>query len=211
MKHFWYLGWPDHKAPPATVEQLLELVRHVETYRTVHRQKFPTKSGAVAVHCRYYICSMIANNIFKCLFLSLVPVSDERDVLLRHVSDVNSCAKRIWSTCSALRVRCVSIGINTLFLSIEYNMFLVVCSGGMIQTPEQYEFVHHALSVYERQLPDSPNSAPLSSLISSSSSASSTPVIASRNAITIDLNSNTNIHSQRSENTTPYADETPTR
>jgi protein tyrosine phosphatase len=55
MKHFWFIGWPDHKAPPATAEQLLELVHNVETYRALHRIKYPTKSGAVAVHCRYFI------------------------------------------------------------------------------------------------------------------------------------------------------------
>jgi len=55
MKHFWFIGWPDHKAPPATAEQLLELVHNVETYRALHRIKYPTKSGAVAVHCRYLI------------------------------------------------------------------------------------------------------------------------------------------------------------
>ena len=30
--------------------------------------------------------------------------------------------------------------------------------GGMVQTNEQYEFVHQALSLYERELPDRPPS-----------------------------------------------------
>lgn len=45
----------------------------------------------------------------------------------------------------------------------------------MIQTVEQYEFIHHALMVYERQLPETPTSAalPLTSSGSHSNSNSS--------------------------------------
>lgn len=35
---------------------------------------------------------------------------------------------------------------------IQIDLMLLCFRGGMIQTAEQYQFVHHVLSLYERQL-----------------------------------------------------------
>ena len=53
-----------------------------------------------------------------------------------------------------------------------------VCRGGMVQTNEQYEFVHYVVSVFsqqQRHITRSPPITPASSVSSSSSSSSSTP------------------------------------
>ncbi len=40
----------------------------------------------------------------------------------------------------------------------DINIILTGFRGGMVQTNEQYEFVHQALCLYERELPDRPPS-----------------------------------------------------
>ena len=47
--------------------------------------------------------------------------------------------------------------------------------GGMIQTPEQYEFLHHVLALFESHLPHTPSSMPLTSDDSLSPIDTSTP------------------------------------
>lgn len=45
----------------------------------------------------------------------------------------------------------ISIFKNVI-ITITNNLSVCLCRGGMIQTGEQYEFVHHALSLYEARL-----------------------------------------------------------
>lgn len=46
-------------------------------------------------------------------------------------------------------LKCCLVIVN---LIITITNKLCLCRGGMIQTGEQYEFVHHALSLYEARL-----------------------------------------------------------
>ncbi|TRZ03679.1 hypothetical protein DNTS_033760 [Danionella cerebrum] len=89
--------------------------------------------------------------------------------LLQLLSDVEldrrSCVTRgpITVHCSAGigRTGCFiasSIGCHQLEQTGEVDILKIICQlrtdrGGMIQTEEQYEFVHHALSLFESQLP----------------------------------------------------------
>ena len=52
-----------------------------------------------------------------------------------------------------------SFKFNALFDTVKYEhcrYYEFSFRGGMVQTNEQYEFVHQALSLYERELPDRP-------------------------------------------------------
>uniref|UniRef100_A0A914VU68 protein-tyrosine-phosphatase n=1 Tax=Plectus sambesii TaxID=2011161 RepID=A0A914VU68_9BILA len=134
MKHFWFTGWPDHKAPTSTANQLLELVKSVDSYRMAHRQKYGiAKSGPITVHCSAGIGR-------------------------------SGCFIATSIGCQQLREENM---VDALGLVCQMRLD----RGGMIQTPEQYEFVHHALSLYEKQLPETPTSAPMA-LTSSSGEAS---------------------------------------
>uniref|UniRef100_A0A8C5X844 protein-tyrosine-phosphatase n=1 Tax=Malurus cyaneus samueli TaxID=2593467 RepID=A0A8C5X844_9PASS len=45
-----------------------------------------------------------------------------------------------------------AIGCQQLKEEGVVDALSIVCQGGMVQTSEQYEFVHHALSLYESRL-----------------------------------------------------------
>lgn len=48
-------------------------------------------------------------------------------------------------------------------------------SGGMVQTLEQYEFLHHCMVQFEKTLPETPNTAERGSRGSNSSQGTATP------------------------------------
>lgn len=41
-----------------------------------------------------------------------------------------------------------------LFLKFYLDFFFKFSRGGMVQTAEQFEFIHRALALFERSLPD---------------------------------------------------------
>ncbi|KAK7130318.1 hypothetical protein R3I93_019827 [Phoxinus phoxinus] len=92
--------------------------------------------------------------------------------LLQLVNDVEQ-DRRGFTSCGPIIVHCsagigrtgcfmaTTIGCRQLELEGVVDVLGIVCKlrtdrGGMIQTEEQYEFVHHALSLYESRLPAEP-------------------------------------------------------
>ncbi|XP_043093187.1 tyrosine-protein phosphatase non-receptor type 7 isoform X2 [Puntigrus tetrazona] len=92
--------------------------------------------------------------------------------LLQLVNDVEE-DRRGFTSCGPVIVHCsagigrtgcfiaTTIGCRQLELEGVVDVLGIVCQlrtdrGGMIQTEEQYEFVHHALSLYESRLPTEP-------------------------------------------------------
>ncbi|XP_023723261.1 tyrosine-protein phosphatase non-receptor type 7 isoform X2 [Cryptotermes secundus] len=124
LMHFWYDTWPDHKTPPSA-RSLVAMAREVEAVRT-----------------------------------------NTRSVLVTEGISVNrmSCGGPVVVHCSAGigRTGCfiaVSVGMLQLLEENKVDILGIVCQmrydrGGMIQTAEQYEFVHRALCLFERSLPD---------------------------------------------------------
>uniref|UniRef100_A0A673MZF7 protein-tyrosine-phosphatase n=1 Tax=Sinocyclocheilus rhinocerous TaxID=307959 RepID=A0A673MZF7_9TELE len=89
--------------------------------------------------------------------------------LLQLVNDVEE-DRRGFTSCGPVIVHCsagigrtgcfiaTTIGCRQLELQGVVDVLGIVCQlrtdrGGMIQTEEQYEFVHHVLSLYESRLP----------------------------------------------------------
>ncbi|KAG1671265.1 Receptor-type tyrosine-protein phosphatase R [Nymphon striatum] len=125
--HFWYTAWPDHKTP-STGKQLLMMATDVE----MMRRKF----------------------------------GDSQTVdLLQQDNELSTSPKGpVVVHCSAGigRTGCfigVSVGMQQIMEENMVDILGLVCQmrldrGGMVQTAEQYEFVHQALYLFERTLPD---------------------------------------------------------
>jgi receptor-type tyrosine-protein phosphatase R len=124
LLHFWYDTWPDHKTPPSAWS-LLAMAREVEAVRTSTNSVMGSKGISV--------------NKMKCGG----PV-------------VVHCSAGIGRTGCFIAV---SVGMLQLLEENKVDILGIICQmrydrGGMIQTAEQYEFVHRALCLFERFLPE---------------------------------------------------------
>lgn len=94
MKHYWFLAWPDHKAPVSTAKQLIELSQEVASERQKRiANANGTTVGPTLVHCRYgnklvpavLVLYFLVRQLIKLYFISIVRVSDELDASLEQV------------------------------------------------------------------------------------------------------------------------------
>ncbi|KAF6768160.1 hypothetical protein AHF37_05996 [Paragonimus kellicotti] len=150
--HFWYTAWPDHSSPettPASARQLLQLVQAAESCR---RRSEPEETSGV--------------NIFA---HTNVPEGRPRESprldALREVSDSNSnlpdfdgpvivhCSAGLGRTgCFiALCMACDQLKHEGVADVLRIVSHLRLDRGGMVQTNEQYEFIHHALTFFSTQ------------------------------------------------------------
>ncbi|XP_061662417.1 tyrosine-protein phosphatase non-receptor type 5 isoform X3 [Syngnathoides biaculeatus] len=133
LLHYWFTSWPDHKTPDAA-SPLLRLMDDVEEAR---RGAAP---GPVIVHCSSVTC--LASKALK-LF------------------GFDSTLAFFFSA-GIGRTGCfiaASVGARQLAAEGAVDVLAITCRlrldrGGMIQTAEQYHFVHRALSLYERRRGD---------------------------------------------------------
>jgi len=152
VKHYWFTGWPDHKAPSSTAKQLIELAQEVEAERQRQlRKRTNDSNGGQQQHHGGVVANLTG------------PV-------------VVHCSAGLGRTGCFIAT---SVGMKQLQEESMVDVLGIVCQlrldrGGMIQTVEQYEFIHYALMQYERQLPETPTSAPLP-LTSSGSHSNSNP------------------------------------
>ncbi|KAF7256977.1 hypothetical protein EG68_05884 [Paragonimus skrjabini miyazakii] len=150
--HFWYTAWPDHSSPettPASARQLLQLVQAAESCR---RRSEPQETSGV--------------NIFT---HTNVPEDRLRESpridALRQVPDTGSnlpdfdgpvivhCSAGLGRTgCFiALCVACDQLKHEGVADVLRIVSHLRLDRGGMVQTNEQYEFIHHALTFFSTQ------------------------------------------------------------
>nr|XP_039326845.1 tyrosine-protein phosphatase non-receptor type 5 isoform X3 [Saimiri boliviensis boliviensis] len=126
LKHYWFTSWPDQKTPDRA-PPLLHLVREVEE---AAQQEGP-HCAPIIVHCSAGIgrtgC-FIATSIC-CQQLRQEGVVDILKTTCQLRQDSPSLHDPPCHHCASLPGR-----------------------GGMIQTCEQYQFVHHVMSLYEKQL-----------------------------------------------------------
>ncbi|KAI4546460.1 hypothetical protein MG293_003015, partial [Ovis ammon polii] len=133
VKHYWYTSWPDHKTPDSA-QPLLQLMLDVEEDRLASAGR-----GPVVVHCSAGIgrtgC-FIATSI-GCRQLREEGVVDALSIV---------CQLRV----DSLLFFISSSNLSAILVSVVILTFSL--GGGMVQTSEQYEFVHHALCLYESRL-----------------------------------------------------------
>ncbi|KAF5402677.1 hypothetical protein PHET_03763 [Paragonimus heterotremus] len=150
--HFWYTAWPDHSSPettPASARQLLQLVQAAESCR--RRSEPPETSGLnISAH----------TNVPECR-----PRESPRMDVLRQVPDTDSnlpdfdgpvivhCSAGLGRTgCFiALCVACDQLKHEGVADVLRIVSHLRLDRGGMVQTNEQYEFIHHALTFFSTQ------------------------------------------------------------
>ncbi|KAK7790689.1 hypothetical protein R5R35_009595 [Gryllus longicercus] len=135
--HFWYDTWPDHKTPPSA-HSLVAMAREVEGMR-----QHPLSPGS---------CPATPRVIQEGLLRQL----DDGPEWLAGGPVAVHCSAGLGRTGCFIAL---SIGMCQLLEENNVDILGIVCQmrydrGGMIQTAEQYEFVHRALCLFERSLPD---------------------------------------------------------
>ncbi|XP_026863305.2 receptor-type tyrosine-protein phosphatase R isoform X2 [Electrophorus electricus] len=149
------LYWPEKRGIYGKVEVLVNGVRECEHYTV--RSLTLKQSGQSRKVCHYWYTSWPDHK-----------TPDSVGPLLQLMTDVEE-ARHALDACGPIVVHCsagigrtgcfiaTTIGCRQLRLEGVVDILSIVCQlradrGGMIQTGEQYEFVHHALSLYESQL-----------------------------------------------------------
>nr|CAD7430237.1 unnamed protein product [Timema monikensis] len=135
IPHFWYDSWPDHKVP-LDGQTLVALATEVESLRQGY-QHDAISPGSPAI---------VSTNTTS---------SESSGPVIVH------CSAGIGRSGCFIAV---CIGMNQLLEENNVDILGICCQmrydrGGMIQTAEQYQFIHEALALFERSLPD--QSAPL--------------------------------------------------
>ncbi|MBV96651.1 Tyrosine-protein phosphatase non-receptor type 5, partial [Eschrichtius robustus] len=123
LKHYWFTSWPDQKTPDRA-PPLLHLVQEVEE---AAQQEGP-RCAPIVVHCSAGIGRT------GCFIATSICCQQ-----LRHEGVVDI----LKTTCQLRQDRSLHDPVPTVRLPGR---------GGMIQTCEQYQFVHHVMSLYEKQL-----------------------------------------------------------
>ncbi|XP_077858957.1 tyrosine-protein phosphatase non-receptor type 7 isoform X8 [Macaca mulatta] len=149
VKHILFSAWPDHQTPESA-GPLLRLVAEVE-----ESPETAARPGPIVVHCRCVV--LLSLQPVDC-----APLPCPLDSLVSHDLPVPSLA--IFSA-GIGRTGCfiaTRIGCQQLKARGEVDILGIVCQlrldrGGMIQTAEQYQFLHHTLALYAGQLPEEPS------------------------------------------------------
>ncbi|AWO98282.1 putative receptor-type tyrosine-protein phosphatase R [Scophthalmus maximus] len=150
------LYWPERRGIYGKVEVLVNSVRECEHYTT---RSLTLKCGNQTRVLQHYWYTSWPDH----------KTPDSAMPLLQLMADVET-ERRAAAATGPLIVHCsagigrtgcfiaTTIGCRQLQLEGVVDVLSITCQlrvdrGGMIQTAEQYEFVHHALSLYETRLP----------------------------------------------------------
>ncbi|KAG8518047.1 Tyrosine-protein phosphatase non-receptor type 7 [Galemys pyrenaicus] len=131
VKHVLFSAWPDHQTPESA-GPLLRLVAEVE-----ESPETGVHAGPIVVHCSQ-----------RTLWSPMTP--NTSPALLSAGIGRTGCFIATRIGCQQLKARG------------EVDILGIVCRlrldrGGMIQTSEQYQFLHHTLALYAAQLPEEPS------------------------------------------------------
>ncbi|KAI1230882.1 hypothetical protein IHE44_0008314 [Lamprotornis superbus] len=161
VKHILFPSWPDQQTPESA-KPLLHLVSKVE-----EALQTAASPGPIVVHCSLvWQLGPEAQNPSRKESQQTSPgvhpaqqdAGVAVDAVTAHtaVSVCLSCSAGIGRTGSFIATR---IGCQQLQDKGEVDILGIVCRlridrGGMIQTSEQYQFLHHTLALYASQLPE---------------------------------------------------------
>ena len=113
VTHFWFTGWPDHGVP-SSADSLIEFLLHVQKHNT------SDMPGPTVVHCRYKKMILLNANYY-----------------VVHSAGIGRTGVLI----------AADIAMQQLDKEGEVDLLRILSSlrqdrGGMIQTKEQYVFLH---------------------------------------------------------------------
>ncbi|CAI2738161.1 unnamed protein product, partial [Dicrocoelium dendriticum] len=158
--HFWYTAWPDHSSPdttPTSANHLLQLVEAAESCR----------EGSICTSLGSSVLKLNAPQRLDAKTLILAPPTLEIPTANTevqelphppHVASVDPtgplvvhCSAGLGRTgCFiALCIGCAQLRNEGIVDVLRIVSRLRLERGGMVQTNEQYEFIHHALAAYQ--------------------------------------------------------------
>ncbi|CAH8587894.1 unnamed protein product [Schistosoma rodhaini] len=164
--HFWYVAWPDHSSPEATasVRSLIELVQAVEACRknasSSSKVKLTDKSETDLKNTdedvNFTFCKKLPDS--QCFHNSsyrpkLVPSLQKMELDQLDHEDapiIVHCSAGLGRTgCFiALCIGCEQLEKEGIVDVLKIVSRMRLDRGGMVQSNEQYEFIHHVLAAY---------------------------------------------------------------
>ncbi|XP_036432931.1 receptor-type tyrosine-protein phosphatase R isoform X2 [Colossoma macropomum] len=149
------LYWPEKRGIYGKVEVLVSSVRECDHY-TVRTLTLKQGGQSRKVHHYWYTSwpDHKTPDSAGPLLQLMTDVEETREASASHGPVIVHCSAGIGRTGCFIAT---TIGCRQLRLEGVVDVLSIVCQlrvdrGGMIQTGEQYEFVHHALSLYESRL-----------------------------------------------------------
>ncbi|CAH8549087.1 unnamed protein product [Schistosoma mattheei] len=164
--HFWYVAWPDHSSPEATasVRSLIELVQAVETCRknasssskVKSTDKSEIDSNNTDEDVNFTYCKKSPDS--QCFHASsyrpkLIPSLQKMELDQLDHEDapiIVHCSAGLGRTgCFiALCIGCEQLEKEGMVDVLKIVSRMRLDRGGMVQSNEQYEFIHHVLAAY---------------------------------------------------------------
>ncbi|XP_074126649.1 receptor-type tyrosine-protein phosphatase R isoform X2 [Sminthopsis crassicaudata] len=149
------LYWPEKRGIYGKVEVLVHGVKECDNYTV---RNLTLKQGSHTQHVKHYWYTSWPDhktpNSAQPLLQLMLDVEDDRIASSGRGPIIVHCSAGIGRTGCFIAT---SIGCRQLKEEGVVDALSIVCQlrvdrGGMVQTSEQYEFVHHALSLYESKL-----------------------------------------------------------
>ncbi|CAH8558781.1 unnamed protein product [Schistosoma intercalatum] len=164
--HFWYVAWPDHSSPEATasVRSLIELVQAVENCRknasssskVKSTDKSEIDSNNTDEDVNFTYCKKSPDS--QCFHASsyrpkLIPSLQKMELDQLDHEDapiIVHCSAGLGRTgCFiALCIGCEQLEKEGMVDVLKIVSRMRLDRGGMVQSNEQYEFIHHVLAAY---------------------------------------------------------------
>lgn len=115
VTHFWFTGWPDHGIP-SSAKAVIEFLIHIRKHTSLDMP------GPTVVHCRYatssYWCSIIESSFPYSAGIGRTGVFIAADIGMQQLDEEGE------------------VDVLRILSSLRQD------KGGMIQTKEQYLFLH---------------------------------------------------------------------
>ncbi|KAM7330802.1 hypothetical protein ACRRTK_009991 [Alexandromys fortis] len=158
---FWRMVWQEHTP-------IIVMITNIEEMNEKCTEYWPEEQ---VIHdgVEITVQKVIHTEDYRLRLISLRKTPDRAPPLLHLVREVEEAAQQEGPHCSPIIVHCsAGIGRTGCFIATSIccqqlrregvvDILKTTCQlrqdrGGMIQTCEQYQFVHHVMSLYEKQL-----------------------------------------------------------